>query len=453
MKSCDHERHDVNGQKQNVPALYLRVNRANVARVSKHLETSHHWRRFVVPATSLINAPDLLGPFTARLSCETILDPQTAEAASRAFGKSYRGKLPWTPKGRPTKADGMDEKMIVEDAVALAGFAIDRDLDVIMSPAHLLGERGEPWLPVDARACMAIRTALDEAGEARIAVDYTLLAPLARLADPSWREQVLRHLDPLPFRQIWIRAGPFGIGLNADLAALSQAIAAFRSLGRPVILDHAGGLPGLAPLALGHADGICHGVGSQLEADFLEWGLDLPSGTPPPGRRRKIYQPKLDRILTPLEYDALDALPKNKRKEFSCIADGCCPSNQAVIDDPKGHFLRQSERLQRDLLAASPDESRQRFSTHLWEVEQQIKTARNALKKDTLPHQILDEAATHLDLLGKSVKDAAATAGASPPRPGFNGLDPADRPLNLRLSSPSRRRKTPEPEVDLFEDD
>jgi hypothetical protein len=399
----------------------------------------------------LASTPGLPDAFTGRGVCEIVLDSECAEAAAPASADGYRGKLAWMPKGSPLRPAEMTEDRIVAHAIAIAKFVAGHHIDVVLSPSHLLGQQGEPLLQVDVRACIALRAALDESGQSHVAVDYALLAPVARLGDPNWRAEVCRRLASLPFRQLWVRAGPFGIGHGRSLGVMADALADFRALGRPVVLDHAGGLTGLAPVIFGLADAVCHGVGSRLDSDFLHWSRKPSSGPPSAGGRRDIYHPALDRMISASEHRALDGLKARQRQAFSCVQNGCCDSDADVLAHKNRHFLRQVADLHQGLLTSDTHEGQRRLHKRLWEGERTIKSSLHTLDDGLAGHRLLAQSLADIELLRQALPSAAGGKGDRKPL-AFHGRDPANRALLLRPSPAPRSRRRPDPGPDLFED-
>ena len=437
-----------------IDAVHLRVNRATRRALVDHLATSPFCRRFVFAASALARDPDMPEALTALGPCEIVLDPEAAEAAAPAFADRLAGKLPWAV-GVAQPADATEER-VVRDAVALAAFAAERPVDAVLAPSHLIdGGQGPRWLARDGAACVALREALDRAGLGRVAVDYMLVARVECLADPDRLAEIRRALAPLPFRHLWLRAGPFGLGHTHHAGVVIAAVAALGALGRPVVLDHAGGLVGLAPAVIGDASGLCHGVGAKLGFDPGHWPRGPAARTGPAGGRRGVYQPSLDRMASAVEQKALNRLPARGRTAFSCTGEGCCASDADVLEDRDGHFLRQAERLHRGYLAADRPIGRHRFRKRLWEDARQIKATIRSTEGNVLARRILEGSLGALDRLRQAV-DGGGGSGADRQPLGFAGLAPSERGLVLRPTAVAKpTRRPPEPashDDDLFEE-
>lgn len=426
---------------------YLRINRNTRKAAAAHFAEHRNLRRFVVSATGLASTPTLTDAFTGRSACEIILDTECAEAAAPAFADHYRGKLGWMPKIPEVSPAEMTQNKIYAAANSIAEFTSSRNIDVVISPSHLLGEQGEPWLQVDTQSCLDLRKALDGAGQSAVKIDYALLAPLARLEDPAWQQEICAQLAPLPFRQLWIRVGPYGIGHGRNAGLVAEAAGAFRKLGRPIVLDYAGGMTGLTPLIFGHADGTCHGVSSKLECNFLDWMRKPSSGPPSPGGRRNIYHPGLERMVTKSEHRALGSMTDRHRRPFSCVDSHCCASNNHVLQDPLGHFLRQVTETHRDLLTLDPIEGQKRLHKRLWENERTIKLSLQRIQESSLCQKLLSDSASDLLLLRNSLPLATPHEKSRMGLP-FDGQEPTNR--GLILQSPGGFRPV-EPDFDLFE--
>jgi hypothetical protein len=425
-------------------AAYLRVNRNTRKAVLAHLATSGHWRRLVFSASALGAAPMLPEPFTRHASREIILDTESAEAAVPAFAEGCRGRMPWAT-GRTLRPAEMDDDRIAAHAIAVAEFAGRHHVDVVLSPGHLLGEVGEPWLSVDVATCFALREALDRLGLERVAIDYVLLAPAARFADPDWRAELRRHIAPLPFRQLWVRVGGFGLGKARHAAGVIEAVTDLAAMGRPIVLDAAGGMVGLAPAVLGLAGGLCHGLASRTSSDFATWQRPPSDGggiVP-----RDLYYPMLERSLTGAEVDLLDVLGNRQRKALSCATQGCCASDAAMRADRKGHFLRQVE-LQHDrYLAAGRAAGQRAFRTDLWAWERELRGAALSVKDRNDPgRRLLEGSAARLGQLRDAIGTVAIPAQRPIP-PAFDGRAPVEPRLPLEpppVPRPCRPQDRPE---------
>ncbi|OSP53717.1 hypothetical protein [Pseudoruegeria sp. SK021] len=435
---------------------YLRVNNfksnEDARKTLSLLDESRQCRRFVFPATVLKNKPGLVEKLTANHTCEITLDTESAEAAAQAFSQSYRGRFAWMPKGPVPRPRDMTEDMIVANAIAIAQFARENHVDVIHSPSHLLSGPGDPWLSHDVKSCVALRAALDAADLSRIAIDYMLLVRMAQIANPNWRAEICRQLQQLEFRQLWVRVCSFGIGRGRYVKVLIDALTDLRRrLKQPFILDYAGGLAGMAPAIFGAADAVSHGMGSRLATSFLSWNLKPSTNSKPTGGFSDIYQPDLDCMLSKTEFHTLDGLNDRQGKAFSCVQNGCCASDVEMLADKRGHFLRQTAKLQREFLTPVAMEGQGQLHKRLWENERMIKTALKSLDTAHLGHRLLSERLMNFKHLRHTIPLAGSGKAERLPLL-FNGQAPSQRQVLLRSQHVPPRRPRPDAGPDLIDD-
>jgi hypothetical protein len=190
-----------------------------------------------------------------------------------------------------------------------------------------------------------LRDALDREGGRDIAIDYPVIAPHTRLNSDAFRGALMGIIVDLPVDNVWIRAS----GLGADAGPLTMkrylsAMAGLHNMGKPVIADQLGGLPGLVAMAFGAVSGVANGIGERERFDGRGWYQ------PPPvrkdderfGRAVRIGIPGLGRSATIKELELL-ATARGGRKLVACGDRRCCPHGlKDMIDDPRRHAAYQA---------------------------------------------------------------------------------------------------------------
>jgi hypothetical protein len=214
-----------------------------------------------------------------------------------------------------------------------------------MAPTHFLrnGAR-DPWLAVDVEGVERLRLALDREGRRDIAIDYPLIMPHTRLQDMQDRIELLRAIRGLPVDNLLVRLS--GFGANAAPLSVKRtflALGDLQSLGRPVILDHVGGLVGLSAIAFGFASGIAHGIGERDSFDARDWHQVPKKRDPDASFGRGVYipVPGLDRSFLAKDLKSIASSPKGRRL-ISCDDRECCPHGlTSMIDHPRAHIAKQ----------------------------------------------------------------------------------------------------------------
>ncbi|MFC7691821.1 hypothetical protein ACFQY5_21840 [Paeniroseomonas aquatica] len=327
-------------------ATYLWVGEAHRKLADLHAAGHLPARRLVVEASRLRNQRELTAA-VRDAGGEIVLDTEAAELASvgRHAGR-VRG-APWAlPEGAgPLGPDHFRADAKTDVIGQIARLAVSSGVTAVLSPAHHLGDPAfHDWFSVDRDACPALRRALDREGGQGIAIDYPLIVPNAMLNDQNHRGLLVAALAALPIDYVWLRV----VGLGADAGPLQlsrylSAVAGLHNLGKPVIADHLGGLPGQAAVAFGGVSGIAQGIGERERFDTGDW--HKPAKPRPDdakfGRAVRLSIPGLNRTLTRSELDVL-ASAKNGRRICGCADRACCKHGyDSMVTDPRGHAARQ----------------------------------------------------------------------------------------------------------------
>lgn len=315
------------------------------------------FQRVVVDASKLRHQRVLVDAFQAG-GAEIVLDTKVAELASPAKVAGNARHAPWALGSNELLGPAHFDPSRSDTVTAVARYAVEQRVDAVLAPAHYLGDkRFGDWLKVDARACAALRDALDREGGGHIGIDYNLIAPRTVLERAEQRGDVVAELADLPFDNLWIRASPYG----SDAGPLVQrrfveALSGLHNLGKPIVLDHVDGLAGVAPVAFGVAAGIAHGIGERGRFNASDWNRPPKERDPDGGfgRAKRIAVAGLDRSFTEAELRTLLSA-RGARSLIVCQDRDCCAHGiDDMVRDPKRHAARLSLRLVNEL-ATVPD--------------------------------------------------------------------------------------------------
>ncbi|WP_108262307.1 hypothetical protein [Mangrovicoccus ximenensis] len=351
------------------------------------------WTRLVLDASYLHRKASVAEDLATNRTGEIVLDLNAAETA--APGRFARkDKLPWANRDRPWTPEDFSRSRNDDLILSMAQFAAAHHVHTVLAPTHLLGDMGEPWLPVDADGCRQLRAALDRLGCAHVTIDYPVLAPLARVREHAWRKQVISALADLPFGQLWLRVGGFGLHEDKRAGILVVALQDFQALGRPIVLDMAGGVASLAVLACGAVSALGHGIAKNEKMDFSEWRKQPKvgsSGGAPMASRA--YLAQIDAFL--------------KQDQLADFA-GQVPA-QAMIDRHCQNFLRDRAAQLDNAVSGSAEERAAAFVAdqrqRLWELEQEIKRG----DAPGLAATQLDKARQRTKVLIRGLEETGAT--------------------------------------------
>ncbi|MGE4220489.1 MAG: hypothetical protein AB7G39_13665 [Alphaproteobacteria bacterium] len=236
------------------------------------------FRRIVFDAAHLEEQIELAKRLKAS-GCEIVLDPNFAEMATEGrFGSSSIQKLPWANLDRPWRPDDFDGRRNHDTAKVVADFAVKAGVDVVLAPTHLLEKVRDSWQVIDLRLCEALRRELDQSGGSDTAIDYQLITTSTLLKDGVYRQALAADLASMPIENVWIRASGFGAtATGAGTRHFIEAARGFHEIGRPLVVDMAGGFAALGAAAFGAVGGISHGVGQKETFKAADWRKP-PSG-------------------------------------------------------------------------------------------------------------------------------------------------------------------------------
>ncbi|MCY4590751.1 MAG: hypothetical protein OXE86_09380 [Alphaproteobacteria bacterium] len=294
---------------------------------------------------------------------DVILDTKAAELSEVGRFRGMAKSAPWaaTEEDRPLNPGDFQLSANTDLFGQMARMAVELGITAVMAPTHFLRNgANDPWLPIDGAGVMRLRSALDREGGAAIAIDYPLILPHTRLQDRTDRARLIQALDGLPFDNLILRLSGFGSNaMPGTVKGTFIAIEALHGLGRPVLLDHVGGLVGLSALAFGIVSGIAHGIGEREQFSARDWHKHPKEREKGASFGRPIYVPLfgLDKTFRVKDLKAIASAPGGRRL-ISCPDRECCPRGlESMLQNPRAHIARQQFAMI-DHLGSVPDTRR-----------------------------------------------------------------------------------------------
>ena len=348
----------------------------------RQLETLHASGRLpieraVFEAAHLPRQLDILNTLRAS-RVEIILDTNMAETAEPGRFARMAQTLAWGNKDRPWVPSDFSHGANRDTAAHIANFAVERRVDVVLAPTHLLGRDGplDQWFDIDLKMCNSLRVALDAAGGHEIAIDYLLMIPYGCLLNEAQRRMFVARLKGLPFENLWMRAA--GFGRDATPSGFQRYILGlldFHDLAKPIVADGVGGLVGLGAAAFGSVEALSFGVTQKERFDPSSWRRERKEGDGG-GESKWIYFPPLDRLLKKSQAELL-LNTRGAGPFLACNTPSCCPRGpDDMLSAHKAHFLTQRNLQLRGLSAVPESRRAQHFiEKHLAEANRQARRA------------------------------------------------------------------------------
>ena len=343
------------------------------------------YRRVVFDAAHLEEQIELVKSLRASGS-EIVLDPNFAEMATVGrFGSSSLQKLPWANLDRPWNPADFRDRRNQDAPKSIADFAVKAGVDAVLAPTHLLEHVNDAWWSADLRLCEALRRELDNCGGSNIAIDYQVITTNTLLKDSANRGSIVADLMSMPIENVWIRASGFGAtATGAGARHFVESVRDLHRLGRPLVVDMAGGFAALAAAAFGAVGGLSHGTAQKETFTAADW-REPPSGGG--GNAARAYVHELDRYF---KEDQLQAIfnTKGGKSRFGCNNTKCCSHGaEDMIENSHVHFLTQRHR-QLDDLSGVP-EARRAEHFLLYHLDPAIRSARHAVRLKITDQKVL----------------------------------------------------------------
>lgn len=325
---------------------FIRIGEAHKKLADLHASGRLPATRVVVEASRFRHQKELISELQGD-GAEIVLDTEVAELAALGKISSHSRQAPWAAiaQGGLLGPEFFSVDSAHDVIGRIARFAVENHVNAVLAPTHHLEDpKCSDWLQIDIRACSALRDALDREGGKHIALDYPVIVSNVRLNEGAFRGEFLEMIADAPVRQIWVRAS--GLGTDAGPLTLKRYIssmAALHNLGKPVIADQLGGLPGLAAVAFGAISGFAHGIGERERFFSGDWfRAPLPRKDDDGfGRPARIIVPGLGKSFTRNELELL-AAAKGAHRLVVCGDRHCCPHGlRDMLDDPRRHAAYQ----------------------------------------------------------------------------------------------------------------
>jgi hypothetical protein len=309
----------------------------------------------------------------------------------------------------------------------MAEFVVAAGASAVLAPTHLVESGALPWHAADLDGCIRLRQELDRAGGKHIAIDYQVITTMAVLKDPQLRSAVLDGIGDLPFQNLWLRASGFGAkATGAGTRHLLETARHLHAVGRPVVIDMAGGFAGLSTLAFSTAGGICHGVALSESFNAADWRKP-PQESKRGGVGARIYVADLDRHLSEKQAEAFFAV-RGTKSRFACSDTSCCASGlDDMAENPQAHFITQRYRQIAELDRLPEARRAEHFLLRM--LDPAVRSARQAAKLkfgDEQVQKLVGESKSRLirfrDALGAlNEADAGANEISRSRAPAFRG--------------------------------
>lgn len=401
------------------PAAFLRIGHTGHQKLEAlHAANRFSYQRVVFDAAHIRHQDDLLRLLKSN-GCEIVLDLNFAETAVPDRFSSAVSKLPWGNPERPWLPSDFGPGRNADLLKLMAEFAVRTGADAVLAPTHAIEDAGDAWHTVDLASCARLRSELDRAGGSRIAIDFQLITTARVLKDVQQLARVTEGIADLPVQNVWLRVSGFGAtATGAGTRHIIEAARGLHALGRPLVIDMAGGFAGLSTLAFGAVGGISHGVMQKESFDLFDWRK------PPAGRGggsgQRVYVQDLDRYLTEEQSQVFFAARGTKAR-FACNEAACCRHGiEDMLDNGHAHFITQRSR-QIEEIARVP-EARRAEHFLLRQLDPAVRSTRQASKlkiPDEAVQKLVDTSKSRLvrlrDALGALHEAEADTSHSRSP--------------------------------------
>lgn len=379
-------------------AGYLRVGHDGHRRLPHMLNVGRlKYKRFVFEAAYIESQTELLKALKVA-GCEIVLDTNFTEMFFDGKQGSTITRLPWANHDRPWQLADFKLPRNFDAARQIAEFATKYSINSIIAPSHVVEPANVATSSFDRVICESLRMELDKLGQQGIKLDFQLSLAVGVLGDQVSRQNLVGGLSDLPIDNLWLRIENFGS--KSTGAAIQKVVSFakdFHECGKPLIVDYAGGLAGLASLSFGTAGGLCHGIGMKEKFDLSHW-KKKPTGN---GGNKYVYVSELDKKFKPKHLQlVLDA--RGSKSKFSCNDQECCAHANDMIDRRDEHFITQRSKQLQDLAKFPADKRTAQFllnhlgaAVRMGELSTKLKiddeALRNALKENKKRLQLMQE--------------------------------------------------------------
>lgn len=320
-------------------AGYFRVGHRDAALVTKLLEQGLPTGSGVIVDPAAQSRTSELRGAAVENGVEVILDPKSVELSTvGGMASSTVANLPWAhpePHTPSTLTDRNGEIL----STAIAQSAIDQRVTGVLAPTHFL-DADPQWLDVDVALTSHLRSTLDENQAGSTVIYYPLVASLRALNDTRTRTRVLAALTSLiTNRQIdgvFLRIQGFGTTKAGprNLRTYLNTARQLHDLGVPLVGERTGTI-GVALAAFGAIGGIESSItyGEGYDARRLNKPPTGKGFVPPP----RVYIKDAKALVS--KQDGSTIVNRRGFARLGCQQVCCGRDRQAILDDPRRHFL------------------------------------------------------------------------------------------------------------------
>ena len=340
------------------------------------------YKRFVFEAAHIESQTDLVKVLQAA-GCEIVLDTNFSEMFFNGKQGTSVTKLPWANRDRPWQPTDFKLPRNFDVTRQIAEFAVKYGVNAVIAPSHVIAPDNIDTASFDWAICESLRLQLDNLNQRDIRVDFQLSLTTGVLGNQTSRQSLVGGLAELPIDNLWLRIENFGAtSTGTAIQKVINFAKDFHECEKPLIVDYADGLPGLATLSFGTAGGLCHGIGKKEKFDLSYWKNKLSSG----GGSNYVYVAELDKKFKSNQFQLfLEA--RGSKSKFACNDQGCCAHVNDMIDRHDEHFIiRRSKQLQ-DLAKFPADKRTDHFllnhigaAVRMGELSTKLKIEDEALK-------------------------------------------------------------------------
>jgi hypothetical protein len=381
-------------------AGYLRVGHDGHRRLPHMLNVGRlKYKRFVFDAAYIESQTELLKALQS-VGCEIVLDTNFSEMFFEGKqGTAITKNLQWANRDRPWQVGDFKLPRNFDVARQIAEFANKHSVNSIIAPSHVIESEYVDTSSFDQAICESLRMELDKLGQQGIKMDFQLSLAAGVLGDQVSRQSLIGGLSDLPIDNLWLRVENFGAtSTGVAIQKVVNFAKDFHECGKPLIVDYAGGLAGLATLSFGTTGGLCHGIGMKEKFDLSHW-KSKPTGG---GGNNYVYVAEIDKKFKPNQLQLfLDA--RGSKAKFSCNDQQCCGHANDMTDRRDEHFITQRSKQLQDLAKFPADKRTEHFllnhvgaAVRMGELSTKLKiedeALKLALKKNKKRLQLMQEA-------------------------------------------------------------
>lgn len=338
-------------------ASYLRVGHRDAALMSRLMEQGLPVGAGVIVDHAAKKRTVDLRDAAVENGVEVILDPRSVELSTiGGMSATTVARLPWA-QAEPQTPSSLLGVAAEEMSNKIAVAALEERVTGVLAPTHFLDD-DHRWLDVDHRLTAQLRTDLDASGAGSTVIYYPLVVSLRALLDPAMQARIISQLNTLVAARaidgVFLRIQGFGTTKAGprNLRTYLRAARSLHALGVPLVGERTGSV-GVALAAFGAIGGIESSItyGEAYDARRLSKPPKGKGFVPPP----RVYIRDAMALVSRQEAETI--LNRRGFARLGCQQVCCGRDRQAILDDPRRHFIvsRSSELTQ---LSAAPASDR-----------------------------------------------------------------------------------------------